>query len=177
MDTKKLNFDLSLYTYVPNLPKKKYDFTIRQIGGHIAGIRHYKGNKLSSNTKMTIVNGLHIFNKDSLLFKPGTNYKYSTYGWNLLSVVIQNASKQNYFSFMKDAVFSPLKMNNTVLDDPEIAIKDKTIFYITRNEEIKIGPDVNNAFKAAGGSYLSTSEDLVKFGNEFIKPHIISRKY
>jgi CubicO group peptidase (beta-lactamase class C family) len=40
---KKLNLDTSLYTYVPDFPKKKYDFTIRQIGGHLAGIRHYAG--------------------------------------------------------------------------------------------------------------------------------------
>jgi CubicO group peptidase (beta-lactamase class C family) len=176
VDDKKLDFDASLYTYLPNYPKKKYDFTIRQIGGHIAGIRHYKSNEFLSNKKMTIVNGLDLFKNDPLLFKPGTNYKYSTYGWNLLSVVIQNATNKDYFSYMEDAIFFPLKMNNTIVGNPDINIQNKTTFYIKRNNKIKVAPAVNNVFKAAGGGYLSTSEDLIKFGNELINPTIILKR-
>ncbi|MDD7913011.1 serine hydrolase domain-containing protein [Polaribacter ponticola] len=139
-------------------------------------MRHYKGDEFLSNKKMTIINGLDLFKNDPLLFKPGTSYKYSTYGWNLLSIVIQNASKKNYLSYMKDEIFSPLEMKNTVVGNPDIAIKNKTIFYIKRNNKIKIAPVVNNIFKAAGGGYLSTSEDLIKFGNELINPTIISKK-
>ena len=71
--------------------KKKYDFSIRQVAGHIAGIRHYNGNEFISNKKMSIVEGLDIFKASPLKFQPGTKFSYSTYGWNLLSVVIQNA--------------------------------------------------------------------------------------
>ena len=55
MDNGKLNFDGSIYTYIPDFPKKKYDFTVRQVGGHIAGVRHYNGNEFILNKKMTIV--------------------------------------------------------------------------------------------------------------------------
>jgi CubicO group peptidase (beta-lactamase class C family) len=33
VDDKRLNLDGSLYDYVPDFPIKKYDFTIRQLGG------------------------------------------------------------------------------------------------------------------------------------------------
>ena len=54
VDQNKLNFDESIYTYIPDYPKKKYDFTVRQVAGHIAGIRHYNGNEFIMNKKMTL---------------------------------------------------------------------------------------------------------------------------
>ncbi|MEO9569587.1 MAG: serine hydrolase domain-containing protein [Polaribacter sp.] len=174
VDEKKLNFDVSLYDYVPEFPKKKYDFTIRQIAGHLSGIRHYNGSEFLINKKMSIVEGLDVFKDSKLLFKPQSKFKYSTYGWNLLSVVIQNASGKDYLKYMNKNVFEPLKMDKTVLDISDDENEDRTKFYIKRKAVVKEGPSVSNEFKAAGGGFLSTSEDLILFGNEFIQPKIIS---
>jgi CubicO group peptidase (beta-lactamase class C family) len=175
-DDKKLDFDASLFTYVPDFPKKKYDFTVRQVAGHISGIRHYNGNEFLMNKKMSIVEGLDIFKNDSLLFEPGTRYKYSTYGWNLLSVVVQNAAGEDYNDYMKKTIFSPLKMKNTSLDFSDLDMPNRTAFYVKQNGEIIIGPSVSNEFKAAGGGFVSTSEDLLLFGNEFIHPKTVSKE-
>ncbi|WP_347174635.1 serine hydrolase domain-containing protein [Polaribacter uvawellassae] len=175
VDDNKLDFDASLYTYVPDFPKKKYDFTVRQIGGHIAGIRHYNGNEFLLNKKMSIVEGLDIFKNDSLEFEPGTNYKYSTYGWNLLSVVVQNAAEEDYNEYMKKVVFSPLQMKNTSLGYSDKEMPNRTLFYVKENGEIKIGATVSNEFKAAGGGFVSTSEDLILFGNEILNPKTVSK--
>ena len=175
VDDNKLDFDASLYTYVPDFPKKKFDFTVRQVGGHIAGIRHYNGNEFLMNKKMNIIEGLDVFKNDSLLFKPGTNYKYSTYGWNLLSVVVQNAAGEDYNEYMKKVVFSPLHMKNTSLGYSDREMPNRTLFYVKENGEIKIGPTVSNEFKAAGGGFISTSEDLILFGNEIINPKTVSK--
>jgi CubicO group peptidase (beta-lactamase class C family) len=174
IDKNLLSLDSSLYKYVPSFPRKKYDFTVRQLAGHTSGIRHYNGTEFLLNRKMSIKKGLDIFKKSKLLFEPQTKYNYSTYGWNLLSVVIQNASKLDYFDFMKDSVFTPLKMKNTLIENKRKSIKNLTQFYIKRNNTIKKGPLVNNYFKAAGGGFLSTSEDLIRFGNQYIKPTLIS---
>lgn len=176
VDDKKLDFDASLYTYIPDFHKKKYDFTIRQIGGHIAGIRHYNGNEFLMNKKMSIVEGLDIFKNDSLEFEPGTNYKYSTYGWNLLSVVVQNAAEEDYNEYMKKVVFSPLQMKNTSLGYSDKEMPNRTLFYVKEHGKIKIGSTVSNEFKAAGGGFVSTSEDLILFGNEILHPTIVSKK-
>lgn len=175
-DDKKLNFDNSLYDYVPDFPKKKFDFTVRQVAGHIAGIRHYNGNEFLMNKKMSIVEGLDIFKNDPLLFKPGTGYKYSTYGWNLLSVVVQNAAKEDYNQYMKTAVFNPLQMNNTSLGYSDKEMPNRTSFYIKQNNKIIIGPKVSNEFKAAGGGFVATSEDLIAFGNEILHPKHVSKE-
>jgi serine beta-lactamase-like protein LACTB len=174
-DDNKLDFEASLYTYIPDFPKKKYDFTVRQVGGHIAGIRHYNGNEFLLNKKMSIVKGLDVFKNDSLIFEPGTNYKYSTYGWNLLSVVVQSTAGEEYNEYMKKVVFSPLKMKNTSLGYSDKKMPNRTLFYVKENGEIKIGPTVSNEFKAAGGGFVSTSEDLILFGYEIINPKTVSK--
>ena len=176
VDDRKLNFNGSLYDYVPDFPKKKYDFTIKQIAGHTAGIRHYNGSEFLMNKKMSIVEGLNIFKNDPLLFQPGTNYRYSTYGWNLLSVVVQNASGEDYINYMSKAVFSPLKMNHTSLGISDKEMPNRTAFYVKQNGKVVIAPKVSNEFKAAGGGFVSTTEDLILFGNEIINPKITSRK-
>ena len=43
VDDKKIDLNASVYKYVPDFPKKKYDFSIRQTAAHLAGIRHYAG--------------------------------------------------------------------------------------------------------------------------------------
>ncbi|MCO4822814.1 MAG: beta-lactamase family protein [Flavobacteriaceae bacterium] len=170
-----LDLDESIYTYIPDFPKKKYDFTVRQVGGHIAGIRHYNGSEFILNKKMSIVEGLDIFKDSPLKFKPGTKYSYSTYGWNLLSVVIQNASKTEFNKYMRTAIFEPLKMNSTTLGLSDQDMPNRTLFYNkTHKDAIVIGPTVSNEHKVAGGGFISTSEDLVKFGNEIISPKILS---
>lgn len=177
VDEGKLNFDKSIYTYLPKFPKKKYDFSVRQVGGHIAGIRHYIGKEFILNKKMTITKGLDIFKNDPLEFKPGSDYKYSTYGWNLLSEVIQKTVKQPFKTYMQEAVFNPLKMNNTLLEISDSIIINKTKFYRKTNTgELKLGPKVNNEFKAAGGGFLSTTNDLIKFGNEIINPTLVKKE-
>lgn len=175
IDNNLISLDSSLYLYVKDFPKKKYSFTIRQLAGHTAGIRHYKRREFLMNKEMSIEDGLSVFKHSKLLFKPQTNFKYSTYGWNLLSVVIQNASHKDYFSFMKDSVFTPLRMINTEIENKDSSNDNLTQFCIRRKNKIQEGPRVNNRFKAAGGGFLSTSEDLLLFGNQFIKPTLVSQ--
>lgn len=176
MDENKINLDSSLYHYLPNYPKKKYDFTLRQIGGHTAGIRHYKNNEFLLNKPLTITEGLNIFNKDPLLFKPQSRSEYSTYGFNLLSEVIQTIADTNFVAFVEATIFNPLEMNASSLDYADSIIPNRTQFYVKNNDKVVLGPEVNNEFKVAGGGFISTSEDLLKFGNEIIKPKIISNE-
>ena len=78
-----IDLDAPVQRYVPSFPAKKHPVTTRQLAGHIAGIRHYQGDEfLSSRYYETVLEGLEIFENDPLLFEPGTQYSYSTYGWN-----------------------------------------------------------------------------------------------
>ena len=49
-----IDWNCSLYDYVPYFPKKQYDFTVKQLAGHLAGIRAYKGKEVFLNRFMSI---------------------------------------------------------------------------------------------------------------------------
>src|SRR6266567_6131145 len=78
----KLDLDAPVQRYVPTFPEKGYPITTRQLGGHLAGIRHYQGNEFLLNQPYaTVTAGLAVFQNDPLVAPPGTRYSYSTYGF------------------------------------------------------------------------------------------------
>jgi len=66
MDREKINLNAPVQTYVPYFPIKKYPVTVKQVGGHIAGIRHYQGNEhLEKEHYKTVKSDISIFESDS----------------------------------------------------------------------------------------------------------------
>ena len=167
-----LDLDVPVQTYVPDFPEKRWPVTTRQLGGHIAGVRHYRGfEMLSSKNYPTVESGLAIFRADSLLFEPETDYSYSSYGWNLISAVMEGASGQDFLTFMRDEVFEPLGLRHTVPDYNGSIIMHRTEFYEhDRDGALINAPYVDNSYKWAGGGFLSTPEDLVRFGQAHLQP-------
>lgn len=162
---KKVNLDAPIQKYVPRWPNKGEVITLRLLAGHLAGIRHYKGPEFMSKKKYDNVNdGLDIFIDDPLINKPGTQYSYSSYGWNLISVAMENASSEPFLSLVTETVFKKLSMTNTMADHADRSIKNRTKFYQLRNGEVIEAPYVDNSYKWAGGGFIGTTEDLCKFG-------------
>lgn len=175
-----LDLDARVQRYVPSFPEKRWPLTTRQVAGHLAGIRHYDGDEfLSSRRYATVAEGLEIFQDDTLLFEPGTRYSYSSYGWNLISAVIEGVSNAEFLAFMDAEVFKPLEMRHTIADHTDSIIPQRTRFY-HRNDDGRVvnAPYVDNSYKWAGGGFLSTPEDLVRFGfahlrDDFLKDETI----
>jgi CubicO group peptidase (beta-lactamase class C family) len=163
-----LDLDLPVQTYVPSFPLKRYQITTRQVAGHLGGIRHYRGNEFMSRKRYaTVGEGLGIFQDDSLLFKPGTRYSYSSYGTNLVSAVIEGASKQSYLDYMREMIFEPFGMKATVPEYPDSIIPGRSAFYFSGNPHTNT-PTVDNSYKWAGGGFLSTTEDLISYAHAIL---------
>ncbi|MEQ9376386.1 MAG: serine hydrolase domain-containing protein [Imperialibacter sp.] len=169
MDEGKLDLTQPVQTYVPNFPAKKYPVTVKQVGGHIAGIRHYRGNEmLSSSYYPTVAEGLDIFKDDTLLFEPGTRYSYSSYGFNLLSAVVEGASGEDFLPFVQKNVFDALHMGRTTPDVNHEIIQGRTSFYdLDSLGSIVNATYVDNSYKWAGGGFISCTTDLIKFGEAY----------
>lgn len=173
----KIDLDAPVQKYAPYFPKKEYELTTRQVAGHIAGIRHYRNEEfLSSKFYPTVNEGLDIFMYDTLLFEPGTNYSYSSYGFNLLSAIIEGASGEEFLKYMREKVFEPLDMNETVAEYMDSLIVYRAGYYDMSNGKVINAPYVDNSYKWAGGGFISTSEDLIKFGNAMLDNKLFSEK-
>lgn len=161
----RLDLDAPIQRYVPDFPAKRYPITTRQLAGHLAGIRHYRGDEFLSNRSYASVRAaLDVFDDDSLLFEPGTQYSYSSYGWNLISAIVEGASGEDFLTFMQQRVFTPLGMRHTGPDRVDSIIPQRTGYYMLLNDTLINGPFVDNSVKWAGGGFLSSAVDLLRFG-------------
>ncbi len=169
----RLDLDAAVQRYVPTFPEKDYPITTRQLAGHLAGIRHYRGNESVGEGQRhydDVVEALGIFGEDPLLFAPGQRYSYSSYGWNLISAVVQGAAGQDFLSYMQERVFDPLGLNHTYADDPRLIIPERTRFYAYSGGRTLNAPFVDNSYKWAGGGFIASVEDLVRFGSAHLSP-------
>lgn len=174
----KLDLDKPVQYYVPYFPEKKYTITTRQVAGHTAGIRHYRDDEFLSDTFYpTVKAGIQIFAADTLLFKPGEQFHYSSYGWNLVSAVVEGASGEPFIEYMNENVFEPLEMTNTAAEYMDQIIFHRTEYYV-KNEDglLENAPYVDNSYKWAGGGFIGTAEDLLKFGAAMLGDDFLQRE-
>jgi serine beta-lactamase-like protein LACTB, mitochondrial len=133
LEKDKLKLDEQIQTYVPAFPQKQWPVTLRQLMGHLGGIRPGEGDgeNLSEHCEQTI-DGLQRFAKTPLVFEPGTHYYYSTYGWILVSAAVEAAAHERFFTFMRTQIFEPLGMAQTTADSAALPISDQAAFYYPR---------------------------------------------
>jgi len=102
---------------------------------------------------------------------PGTKFSYSSYGFSLLSVMIESASGENFLAYMHQHVFGPLGLRSTIEDQPAEIIPERARFYTRfKDQPVRNAPFVDNSYKWAGGGFLSSSEDLARFGSAMLRP-------
>lgn len=186
----RLDFDAPVQKYVPSFPAKGGTITPRMLAGHLSGIRHYPpdGNEFF-NTKVysDVEQTLEIFQDDPLLFPPGTKYSYSSYGTNLLGLVVQKAAGKPFLDVVQELVFEPLGMISSSGDFPDRIIPSRVSYYErtggkpsyhTRKTSWGTGekgvllnaPYSDNSNKYPSGGYITTPSDLVRFGSAHLAP-------
>ncbi len=172
----RLDLDAPVQRYVPSFPEKTFPITTRQLGGHLAGIRHYRGQEyLIRDPYPSVTAALAIFSGDSLLVEPGTQFSYSSYGWNLISAVVEGASGEPFLAYMRAHVFRPLGMHDTVADHVDSLIVQRAGFYRRSGDGTMLNAlYVDNSYKWAGGGFLSTVEDLLRFANAHLTDGFLS---
>ncbi|MEZ4700827.1 MAG: serine hydrolase domain-containing protein [Rhodothermales bacterium] len=175
MEAGRLDLDAPIQTYVPSFPDKGYPITTRQLAGHLAGIRHYRGNEMESAAYYpTVAAGLAIFRDDPLLTPPGERYSYSSYGWNLVSAAVEGAAGEPFLAFMQRAVFDALALRHTTAEHMDSLIAYRTRYYVHDDAgRVVNAPYVDNSYKWAGGGFISTAEDVVRFGDAILHGRLL----
>ena len=161
----RINLDADVRRYLPAFPEKAQPFTVRQLAGHLAGVRHYRGDEAYSQTRYaSVVASLDVFKDDPLVAVPGAEWKYSSYGYNLLSAVIEVGAGQPFLDYLAATVFAPLGMTATGPDQVDQIVPGRGRYYLRRDGNIFNEPPVDNSNKWASGGLLSTTDDMVRFG-------------
>jgi serine beta-lactamase-like protein LACTB, mitochondrial len=162
---RRLDLDAGAQRYVPDFPRKSSPITARRLGGHLAGIRHYEGTEaLSTERYDSVRSSLAIFKDDPLVAEPGERFSYSSYGFNLLGAVVEGAAGKPFATAVRQAVLAPLGMTHTRLDD-RVSRSGRARFYeVTSSRKAVPAPRVDLSSRFPSGGFLSTAEDLARFG-------------
>ncbi len=166
-----VDIDIDIHEYLPSFPEKKYPVTLRQLGGHLGGIRHYKDDHEENISQHfdTVFSSLNLFQDDPLISVPNSEYHYSSYGYNLLSAVIEAIYKTDFLRFLEKTLWQPLGMTHTEQDDVNKIIIGRAKQYEKNKDGILINaPYTDNSYKFAGAGMLSSSSDLAKFGTALV---------
>lgn len=153
----------------------KVEITLRQLMSHLGGIRHYmKPHKVevpvenNVNSKKSVIrnefeseeyyktkkydgviDSLKIFKDDDLVHKPGS-YLYTTYGWTLISAIVQTAlpEGQKFGPYLvNDMCRKQFGMHATFLDENEPIIFNRTSYYVKSKSDPSVllnAPAVEN---------------------------------
>jgi len=101
----------------------------------------------------------------TLIYSPGTEYKYSNLGVSLLGAIIENASGESYQNYIAQHIFTPLGMDSSSVDPTLDQSGSLAKAYMRRQPDGSRKPmdyyEVRGM--AAMGSVVSTVEDMAKF--------------
>jgi CubicO group peptidase (beta-lactamase class C family) len=138
--------------------------------GHVAGVRNDGGDEgpLYSERCERPVEALPFFAERTLLFEPGTRYRYSSYGWILVSAAVEAAADEPFLRFMREQIFEPLGMDDTGADSTEPMPNRATPYFPRFAADPRYGlhlmRPINYSCYAGSSAFLSTPSDLVRFG-------------
>lgn len=166
-----LDLDAPVQQYVASFPDKGARITPGLLAAHRAGIRPYYDDREAINrTHYTSVTAsLAPFADDPLVAAPGSRFVYSNYGYVLLSAAIEGAAREPFLKVMGKEVFEPLRMDATVPDDIALSLPDRSANYDVEtpfSPDGSLVPSPPNDFssKWASGGFLSTAQDIARFG-------------
>ena len=122
---RKLKYEQSLAEIFPEFPAYGATITIHGLLHHISGLPDYETlmeqEEKSGGRKWTAENQIHdadvlaLLEKQHMpLFVPGTQWAYSNSGYVVLGLVVAKVSGKSFGDFLRERIFAPLQMNQTV---------------------------------------------------------------
>lgn len=197
----KLDLDREVQFYCPQFPKKKWPITSRELLTHTSGIRHYRDfeselqnvksdkerkqieaqqyrEQLSTYQRYTDTQApLELFKDSPLLFKPTTDWKYSSHGYRLLGCVLAGAAGKEYRLLMQSMLFEQFNMPDTLADDAWQIIPYRASGYRIEGAGAVRRADMRDVSEnLPAGGHLSTATDLSLFAQQFFNYKILSKE-
>ncbi|MDT8429615.1 MAG: serine hydrolase domain-containing protein [Pseudomonadales bacterium] len=181
IDAGLLDLDTPISAYVTDLPNPQWAaITLRQLASHSSGLPDYETNRdwLGVYQSMAlrrhhtdIREGLANFDGAPLRHDPGTWFEYSSYGTNLLAVVLQEVGGKPFQRLIQDWLRTPLGIETPL---PDADIPARATFYQLDGSMARRWREVDLSNKLPGGGFMSRPEDLAVLGAAWLDDRFIS---
>ena len=183
--------------FIPEYPNAtvRSAITIRQLLDMRSGIGDFDDDNLKTyraalSRLRNIDDYLALFAHDSLHFQPGTQTEYSNGGYVVLGKIIERASGETYYDYVRRHIFEPAAMANTGYFVRGEVVPNLAIGYTA--DPIVVGDTSANApplpvrrpntellayrGSSAGGGY-STAGDLLKLANALFEHRLLNAAF
>ncbi|HME79089.1 MAG TPA: serine hydrolase domain-containing protein [Mycobacterium sp.] len=152
--------------WLPSLPKAAETVTIRHLLTHTSGLIDYEAViPKGFAAQLHDADVLRLLEtQDRTYFRAGAGYRYSNSGYALLALIVQRASGKPFATFLRERIFQPLGMHNTVTHEEGISTVHNRAFGYTEvaGRWNRTDQDQTSAVLGDGGIY-SSIDDLAKW--------------
>jgi D-alanyl-D-alanine carboxypeptidase len=167
----KLQFGDPLIKYLPDYPNSAWasKVTIHQLLTHTGGAGDFFGPEFDKHRLelKTLQDYVKLYGKREPTFEPGTSWDYANYGFIILGIVVEKASRQDYYEYVRQHIFQPAGMTSTDSLPEDQPVSNRSVGYMSSGGSNALVPnDSTLPYRAtsAGGGY-STVGDLLAFAN------------
>lgn len=175
----KLSLTDHVRKWLPSLPPALDSVTIEHLLTHTSGIVDYEDVIPRGTTaQLHDADVLRLLeSQDSTYFKPGSRYQYSNSGYSLLALIVGRASGKSFATFLRERIFTPLGMTNTVAYEEGISTVANRAFGYTMKDGSWARKDqsVTSAVLGDGGIY-SSIDDLAKWDAALYDSRLLSNE-
>jgi len=181
----KISYDDPLSKFVPDFPNAEaaQKIKIKHLLSHTAGLGGYFSQRYWNQSRdkiRTVDDMMKLAREDEkdVKFEPGSKWQYSNTGMMVLGKVIEIASGQSYFDYVRENIYKPAGMTNTDCYELDKVNTNLAVGYDKQFTDNGIAWS-NNVFAHVmrggpqGGGY-STVEDLLKFDQALRSGKLVS---
>ncbi len=173
----KLSLDGTVGQYLPEYPNADVaKVTIRQLLTHSGGTGDIFGPEFDDqrSSLKTHDDYVRLYGKRGLEHAPGTEQRYSNYGFLLLGAIIEKITRQSYYEYIEEHVFAPAGMSDSGSLPEDVSVPGRAVAYTrTGGRWVDAADTLPYRGTAAGGGY-STADDLLKFARALLAGKLLS---
>ena len=173
----KLSLSTTLGELFPDFPKYGQKITIDQLLHHTSGLLAYEDiipDTVKKQVKDKDVLAL-MMRQDSTFFPPGTDYRYSNTGYAVLAMIIEKVSGQSYADFVRQNIFEPLGMTQTVAYEKGIStVPNRAFGYTVEDDSISLTDQSTYSAVLGDGGIYSSIRDLFKWDQALYGDRLLS---
>ena len=176
VDSGRLDLDAPVERYLPDFPHAGKRVTVRGIGVHQSGIADdFANDHYWSTEHFELGRAYRLIAAAPMTFPPGTRTEYATGLFTIVGRVLEQSGGGSYLEILRRTVLGPAGMTATVPNDPRRPPADRTAFHVSGNRgAFEPAPPFDPSHKLPGAGFLSTAEDLVRFGMALLEPGLLS---
>jgi CubicO group peptidase (beta-lactamase class C family) len=177
----RLSLDDVLTRWLPHLPPVADNITIRELLTHTSGVLDYE-ELMAKDTQVPLHDSdvLHLLEaQNRTYFPPGSAYRYSDSGYALLALIVARVSGGDFASFLRQRIFLPLGMRNTVAYEAGISsVADRAFGYSQQGGAwVRTDQSLTSSVLGDGGVYSSIDDlarwDAALYGSQLLKPEVL----